>query len=104
MNIEEKITTYHGGREMMYPYMTLSDETEIVHSHLIDENGKNKVIVHFERPTEHGFDTARCELPSYNWIKIEGYSKDEISFFEKLLSSNVHLIFEYARNGGIQIA
>ena len=31
---------------MMYPYMTLDDETEIVHSQLIeDENGKQKVIV-----------------------------------------------------------
>ena len=28
---------------MMYPYMTLDDETEIVHSQLIeDENGKQK--------------------------------------------------------------
>lgn len=49
---------------MMYPYMTLDDETEIVHSQLIeDENGKQKVIVNFERPTETGFDSARCELP-----------------------------------------
>ena len=58
---------------MMYPYMILSDETEIVHSHLIEENGEKKVIVHFERPTEEGFDVARCELPSYRWLKIEIY-------------------------------
>ena len=25
---------------MMYPYMVLSDETEIVHSHLIEKNGE----------------------------------------------------------------
>ena len=37
---------------MMYPYMTLSDETEIVHSQLIEDKGIKKVIVNFERPTD----------------------------------------------------
>ena len=32
---------------MMYPYMTLADETEIVHSQIIEENGVKKVIVKF---------------------------------------------------------
>ena len=89
---------------MMYPYMQLSDDTEIIHSHLIEDHGEKRVIVHFERPTEEGFDCARCELPSYHWIKIEGYSEKEIEFFEKLLHSNAHLLYKYAENGGIQIA
>lgn len=89
---------------MMYPYMTLADETEIVHSHLIEENGEKKVIVHFERPTESGFDSARCELPAYKWTIKEGYSDEEISFFEELLRHNAHLLFKYAQSGGIQIA
>ena len=90
---------------MMYPYMTLDDETEIVHSQLIeDENGKQKVIVNFERPTENGFDSARCELPDYTWTEREGYSDEEISMFEKLLQSNAHLLYKYAANGGIHIA
>ena len=39
-----------GGKNiMMYPYMTLTDETEIVHSQIIEEQGEKKVIVHFER-------------------------------------------------------
>lgn len=89
---------------MMYPYMTLSDETEIVHSQLIQDGGQNKVIVHFERPTENGFDSARCELPNYTWISKEGYSDDEIAMFETLLRSNAHLFYKYAANGGVQIA
>lgn len=89
---------------MMYPYMTLSDETEIVHSQIIEEDGKKKVIVHFERPTEDGFDSARCELPDYNWTIKEGYSILEIAFFEQLLHSNAHLLYKYAANGGIHIA
>lgn len=89
---------------MMYPYMTLSDETEIVHSQLIEDKGIKKVIVNFERPTDNGFDSARCELPEYKWTEKEGYSDEEISFFEKLLHSNAHLLYKYAANGGIKIA
>ncbi len=89
---------------MMYPYMVLSDETEIVHSQIIEEDGKKKVLVNFERPTEEGFDSARCELPDYRWIFRDGYSDEEIKLFEELLHSNAHLLYKYAANGGIQIA
>ncbi len=89
---------------MMYPYMTLSDETEIVHSQLIEDKGIKKVIVNFERPTDNGFDSARCELPEYKWTEKEEYSDEEIAFFEKLLHSNAHLLYKYAANGGIKIA
>ena len=87
----------------MYHYMTLADETEIVHSHLITDGDCRKVIVHFERPTEEGFDSARCELPEYKWIRVTGYSDAEVSFFDQLLHSNAHLLFKYAQNGGIHI-
>lgn len=89
---------------MMYPYMTLADDTEVVHSQIIEEDGKQKVVVNFERPTEEGFDTERCELPDYKWIKIDGFSKEEIQMFEQLLQSNAHLFYKYAANGGIHIA
>lgn len=89
---------------MMYPYMILADETEIVHSQIIEEDGRQKVIVHFERPTEDGFDSARCELPEYKWILKKGYSDEEIAVFEQLLHSNAHLLYRYAANGGIRIA
>ena len=89
---------------MMYPYMTLSDETEIVHSQFIEDKGIKKVIVNFERPTDNGFDSARCELPEYKWTEKEGYSDEEIAFFENLLHRNAHLLYKYAANGGIKIA
>ena len=61
---------------MMYPYMILYDETEITHSHIIEANNGKTVEVHFERPTENGFDMARCSLPSYIWIKRDGFSDE----------------------------
>lgn len=83
---------------MMYPYMTLADETEIVHSQIIEEDGKQKVIVHFERPTEEGFDSARCELPEYKWLLRKGYSKTEIASFENFLKKHSKLLYESAMN------
>jgi len=88
----------------MYPYIKLADETEIIHSHLIEEDGVKKVLVHFERPTEIGFDSARCELPSYRWLMSEGYSSVELEKFEQLLHNNAHLFYKYASTGGVKIA
>ncbi len=88
---------------MMYPYMTFADETEIVHSHIIEDNGVQRVEVHFERPTEEGFDMARCVLPTYTWIRREGFTDQEISKFERFLRSNAHLLYKYAAAGGIKI-
>ena len=70
----------------------------------IEKDGMKKVIVNFERPTENGFDSARCELPDYKWTERIGYSDEEIEMFEELLHSNAHLLYKYAENGGIQIA
>lgn len=89
---------------MMYPYMVLSDETEITHSHIIEKDDIQQVEVHFERPTEEGFDTARCVLPAYTWIKREGFTDKEIAKFEKFLRCNAHLLYKYANNGGVNIA
>ena len=89
---------------MMYPYMTLSDETEITHSQVFEEDGVKKVEVYFERPTESGFDSARCQLPSYKWLMRKGYSDQEIKTVEQLLHSNAHLLYRYGASGGIHIA
>jgi len=84
---------------MMYPYMTLADETEVIHSQVIEKDGKKNVIVNFERPTQEGFDSARCILPEYKWLEVRGYSNAEMEVFEKLLHDNEQLIFRNAENG-----
>jgi hypothetical protein len=89
---------------MMYPYLTLSDDTLITHSHLLLQDGAETVEVHFERPTEDGFDMARCTLPSYTWLYRQGFSDEEMRLFDELLSSNAHLFFKYAKSGGSNIA
>ena len=81
---------------MLYLYKVLADETEVTHSHYIKQDGVEKIIVHFERPTENGFDSARCELPKYEWISIDGYSGEEICEFEKFLKTDYEKIRESA--------
>ncbi len=79
---------------MMYPYMTFDDGTEVIHSELIEDKDGAKVFVHFERPTETGFDSARCELPSYTWTDWEGcFSDKERRDFEDFLQNNAHLLY-----------
>ena len=89
---------------MMYPYITLPDETLITHSHLLGDGENKSVEVHFERPSPNCFDTARCSLPSYKWIIRDGYTDDEIAMFEQLLRGAAHSFFKYAENGGLRIA
>lgn len=89
---------------MMYPYITLADETEITHSHIIEKDDIREVEVHFERATENGFDLARCSLPSYKWVKRDGFTDEDIQKFEQFLQSNAHLLYKYAEIGGIKIA
>lgn len=48
---------------MLYPYLTLWDDTEICHSQIMEKDGKPVVEVHFEKPVESGFCSARCTLP-----------------------------------------
>ena len=89
---------------MLYPYLTLWDDTEICHSQIMEKDGKPVVEVHFEKPVESGFCSARCTLPDYTWQFIEGFSEKEIAFFDEFLRHNAHLLIKYAGTGGIHCA
>lgn len=90
---------------MMHEYLTFADGTKVLHSDLKpDENG-GRVLVHFERPTDKGFDPIRFELPSYDMTPWEGsFNEEEIQGFKAFLAANAHLLFEFAAEGGLKIA
>lgn len=68
------------------------------HSEVIDDGDTERVLVHFERPTEDGFDSARCELPSLAWTFWEGsFDQEELTGFEGLLKDNAQAIYGRAR-------
>ena len=89
---------------MLYPFMTLPDETEIVHSESIVKNGREMVRVCIEKPVDYGFKSATCWLPDYTWEKVEGFSRDEIAQLQELIQSLAHTIYELARDGGFEHA
>lgn len=86
---------------MMYPYITLNDDTEITHSEMKPDG---RVKVYIETPVDYGFHNATCWLPEYTWENIDGYSKLEIEKFQKLIENNAHLILEYSNKGGFENA
>ena len=90
---------------MMYPYVKYSDETEVTFSNIYIENDIECIDVHFERPTENGFDSVRIQLPTYKVTVWEGnYSKDEIEFFKQVVQNIADLFYKYAREGGLKFA
>ena len=82
---------------MLYPYLTLNDDTEIVHSEMFPDG---RVKVYIETPDEKdGFHNATCYLPDYTWENINGYTEEEMEFFKKLVRNNSHVILEFAQEG-----
>ena len=82
---------------MMYPIMTLNDNTEITHSEM-KPNGKVKVYV--EKPVYGGFHSAVCWLPGYKWENIDGFNDTEIAEYQELIESLAHLIIRFSQEGG----
>jgi hypothetical protein len=83
---------------MMYPYMTLNDDTEITHSEMQPDG---RVKVYIETPDdEGGFRNATCWLPDFHW-ENNGYTEEEMQRWNKLIRDNAHLIIEFSQEGGI---
>lgn len=87
---------------MMYPFITLEDETEVVHSEMLPDG---KVKVYFEKPDEKdGFHHATCYLPSYQWEDIYGFNAQELKELQEFVESAAHLIIEFSQEGGFDSA
>lgn len=79
---------------MMFPFMTLDNDTEVVHSEMLQDG---KVKVYIETPDENdGFHHAICWLPEYKWEDIDGYVEEEMNRYKKFVVDNAHLIMEFA--------
>ena len=87
---------------MMYPYMTLNDDTEITHSEMQPDG---RVKVYIETPdVNDGFHNAVCWLPEYKWENVSGYSDEEMEFFHRLIRNNAHAIMDFSQDGGVLYA
>lgn len=87
---------------MMYPFLTLDDQTEIVHSEM-QEDGSVKVYM--EKPDEKDcFHYATCYLPEYRWSDVFGFSENEMNRLREVIESTAHLILKYSKEGGFENA
>lgn len=87
---------------MMYPFMTLSDNTEIVHSEMKPDG---RVKVYIEIPDEKVcFRHAACWLPDYRWEDVFALSDEDIARFQEIIESTAHLIMEFSQEGGFDNA
>ena len=87
---------------MMYPFLTLEDDTEIVHSELLENN---EVKVYIEKPDEKDcFHHMTCYLPSYKVEDVFGFNEDEVQNYLGIIKSTSHLIIEFAQGGGFENA
>lgn len=85
---------------MMYPYMTLADETEIVHSHYMEDE---RVKVYVEKPYEKDcFHHMTCYLPECELEDVFGFTEAEVNDYLEIIRSNSHLIMKYAKHGGVE--
>ena len=87
---------------MMYPFLQIDGDTEIVHSDLLP-SGEVKVYV--EKPdAADGFHHASCFLPPYRWEDVVGFTAEEIARYQEVIESTAHLIMEFAQTGGFENA
>ena len=87
---------------MMYPFMTLDDNTEIVHSEMKEDG---RVKVYLERPdAADGFHHALCGLPGYTWEDVFGFSAGDMARFQEVIQSTAHLILQFSQEGGFDSA
>ena len=60
---------------MMYPFMTLNDGTEIVHSETLPDG---RVKVYIEKPdAKDCFHHVTCYLPDYSWEDQYGFTDED---------------------------
>ena len=88
---------------MMYSYMKLPDETEVVYSGIELISNVETIRVYFEKPVEDNFVfyTAECLLPYKTWSKTKGFSGRELAGLMEFVNNNVDLFYEFAREGDV---
>ena len=87
---------------MMYPFLQLDDETQIVHSEM-QQDGRVKVYIEKPDPVDC-FHHAVCYLPDYTWEDVFGFQTEEINRYQAILESVAHLILEFSKQGGFENA
>ena len=105
MTIGDKrvIMGYIGEEAMktMYHFMLLEDEITVKHSNILGDGENKSVEVYFERERGNEVESARCSIPSYEWILRDGFTDEEIQVFTEIIKEKTLSIYKYAEGGGL---
>ena len=83
---------------MMYPFLTLDDNTEIVPLRAAARSAGEGL---YRKADEKDcFHYATCYLPAYRWVDVNGFTEDEIRHYQEILESTAHLIIKFSAEGG----
>ena len=85
-----------------YPFLTLNDNTKIIHSEVLEKNGGEQVEVRIKKAVNGKIRSASCQLPDYIWENIVGFSEVEIKYFQGYLETIAHIIIQLAREGDFE--
>ena len=89
-------------RSLIYPFMTLEDDTEITHTEM-QPDGRVKVYV--ETPdAKDCFHSMVCYLPDYQIEDVKGYTDEEVEKYKNFIRKAAHLIIEFSQEGGFNNA
>lgn len=87
---------------MVYPFMTLEDNTEITHTEMLTDG---RVKVYVETPdAKDCFHSLVCWLPSYQIEDVRGYSDKEVEKYVEFIQKAAYFIMEFAQEGGFEHA
>ena len=87
---------------MMYPFLTLNDDTEITHSEMKEDG---TVRVYIEKPDEKdGFHYATIFLPSFDKGEIYKFTESEMNGYIDIIKHSQDCILRFAKEGGFDSA
>ena len=86
---------------MIYPFMTLDDDTEIVHTDVLKDGS---VKIRAETPGFDDFKHFVMYLPSYKITEVRNYTFDELARYVEVIRSCEKLIMHFAAHGGFENA
>lgn len=86
----------------MQHYYSTVDGIVLTHSDIYEVNYLEQIKVHYERARDGGFDIAEVILPTYNFVKVMGFTEDEVFELDRYVRNNAPLIWELTKEyGGI---
>ena len=68
------------------------------------DDGMEYIRIYFEEPTEGGFNFLESTLPMLDVVETEGFDEGEQKELLEYASRNAFIIWELARNGGVDVA